>query len=141
MIKSCGKLKVKYGDKVYLDLHQDIIEYYKWFLKRELWTRFSGPKHKAHVSLALKNIHGKINWGFAKSLEGKVYNFEYDPDFITGGLTKNKFRNYYLRVFSSELETIKKRMGIKDNSMLHITFANTKNIRLTSLFPKMIEIR
>ena len=140
VIKSSGIIFVKPHDKICLKLSNDFVNYYKWFLERKFWRLLCCPKFGAHITLGLQSIHPNIDWKKAFNFKGEVHDFEYSPYIYIGGRRKNTFRNFYLKVKSPSLSGIRNALQIPDDSELHVTIANTKNLQYKSLFPKMIEI-
>lgn len=79
------------------------------------------------------------------SYNNKLIEFEYDNYAIRGGFTKG-FIMFYLKVYSEEIDKMKKDLNIVDNDGfrgLHITLGHSgkSNTPHMLYWPKMIEIR
>lgn len=145
MLSAKGTLKVlpKLG-KIYVDVKNDFVQYYYWFISKEYWIRMNTPLHGAHITIYYKGIHSNhdINWKKALQYHNNKIVFEYDPYIIEGGYKKG-FIMYYIKVFSERLESIKKELNIIDSNTykgLHLTISNGKN-GVYPDWPKMIQIK
>lgn len=146
MIRAKGKILVDAKEnRIVVELNRDFVGYYIWFFKKHNWLNLHTPKHNGHITLANSKLHPKVNYKHASIFNGQTVNFSYDPSPICGGRSKG-FTMYYLRVFSQELDILKKKLGVIDNSGyrgLHITLGNlNKNGQTPILYwPEMIEIK
>jgi len=144
MLKASGKILVEpHKGRMVLDVSQDLVELYYWFISKHYWIRMNRPMHGAHITLYSQKHHKKINWGKAVYYHGKSVEFEYDEDIVEGGYIKG-FLMYYLRVYSEELDKIKKKIGIVDGERfrgIHLTIANGKSNSVFPDWPKMIELK
>lgn len=146
MLGSTGQIKVdQKQSRIVVELPDDIIRYYSWFVSKEYWINLQSPKYRAHITIGNEKIHKKINWEKANQYNGKKIEFQYDHHLIRGGYTKG-FIMFYLRVYSEELENMKKDLNIIDNDGfkgLHITLGHSGKSDSSHMlyWPKMIEIR
>jgi hypothetical protein len=96
----------------------------------------------AHVTVGNTKFHSRIDWDAAKAFDGKRVSFQYDEYVIRGGQTKG-YDVFYVKVYSDELDAIKRDSGIVESSTyrgLHVTIANSKGT-LPKYWPEMIEIK
>ena len=125
-------------------MSDDFVRLYSWFIKKKFWYQLGTPMHGSHITLTNSKLHhSNINWKKAVYHDGREFEFEYDENMIEGGFTKG-FIMFYMKVYSEELEKLKKKLRIIDGARymgLHITIANGKNTNLRSYWPEMIEIK
>lgn len=144
MISITGKVVVDATRKrLVVDVSDDIIRLYYWFISTKYWIRMNTPMHGAHVTIFNQKKHTDIDWSKAKKYHGKKIELNYDPYLIQGGFTKG-FVMFYLKVYSAEVDSIKKDLGIVDGESyrgLHITISNSKGMTIYPSWPKLIEIR
>jgi hypothetical protein len=144
MLRASGIIKVEpHKGRMVLDVSQDMIDLYYWFIARKYWIRMNKPLHGAHITIYSSKHHKKINWDKAVHYHGERVEFEYDEHIIEGGYTKG-FLMYYLRVYSDDIQRIKKRVGIVDGPYFrgeHLTISNSKNDSVFPDWPKPIELR
>jgi len=128
MINASGVIKVERDkQRIVVDTSPDIIDYYHWFIERHFWIRLQRPLHNAHVTITNKKHHNNVNWQRAMYYDGKRVDFRYDPYVIQGGYTKG-FIMFYLKVYSKELDNMKKDLNIVENDGyrgLHITIGSS----------------
>lgn len=143
LVKSEGKISVEpHKGRIVVDVSHDFSNYYNWFITRQYWISLGTPMHSPHITVANSKFHPKINWKKALNYHGKEVEFDYDVDMIQGGFRKG-FIMFYLKVFSEELDDIKRDLGIVEGPNykgLHITIANSKGTNMNMYWPKMIEI-
>ncbi len=143
MIKASGIMSVEpQKGRMVLNVSDDLIKLYYWFINRKYWIRMNTPLHGAHITLYSAKFNKKVNWEKAVYYDKKVIEFEYDEYIIEGGYTKG-FLMYYLRVHSDELVRIKKKVGIQDGPYFkgeHLTICNSKQNSVFPDWPKMIEV-
>ena len=144
MITAKGKISVEpHKGRIVLDVSPDFVKLYYWFISKHYWLRMGTPLHGAHITIYSEKHHSKVNWKKALTFHKREVEFQYDPYLIEGGYRK-RFLMYYLRVFSTELDDMKRRLGIVDGERyrgLHVTIANSKGDNLYPDWPKMIELR
>ena len=129
--------------RIVLDVSDDLIKLYYWFIARRYWLRMNTPLHGAHVTIYSQKHHKNVNWKKAVWYHKKEIEFEYDPKIIEGGYNKG-FLMYYLKVHSQEIDQMKKKLGIVDGERyrgLHLTLANSKSNSVFPDWPKTIELR
>jgi len=144
MLKASGVINVQpHKGRMVLDVSQDLVELYYWFISKNYWIRMNRPMHGAHITLYSSKHNKKINWEKAMYYHGKTIEFDYDENIVEGGYTKG-FLMYYLRVYSEELDKIKKKIGVVDGERfkgIHLTICNGKFNSAYPSWPKTIEIR
>jgi hypothetical protein len=144
MISAKGTISVEpHKGRIVLDVSDDFVRLYYWFLSKHYWIRMNTPMHGAHVTIYNEKHHTKVNWKKALEYSKKKVEFTYDPHIIEGGYRKG-FLMYYLKVFSKDLDQMKKKLGIRDGENfrgLHVTVANSKNGSVFPDWPKMIEVK
>lgn len=147
MLNAIGTIHAgKENKRIVVDLSKDFIPYYLWLFKKENWINLHSPMHNGHITLANRKLH--VNADYAQAAEvyhGQKVSFQYDPNLIRGGRTKG-FTMYYLRVFSKELDDIKRKLKIVDNAGyrgLHITLGNVDKNGSVAMpyWPEMIQIK
>ena len=95
--------------------------------KKTYWITLQKPLHNAHITVANEKFHKDVDWKKAEYYDGEEIDFEYDPHLIQGGYTKG-FIMFYLKVYSEELDKMKKELNIVDSDGyrgLHLTIGNT----------------
>lgn len=141
LIEASGKVVVDRSEqRIFVSLRSDILDYYLWFIKKEYWITLQKPMHGAHITIALSKLHN-IDWSAASQYNGRKVLFQYDPYLIRGGRTKG-FVMFYLKVFSPQIEELKKELDVVENSGykgLHITVANGK-AGVNPYWPELITI-
>ncbi len=143
LVKALGKIIVEpHKGRMVVEVSRDFSNYYNWFLSREYWISLGTPLHKPHITLSNSKFHSGINWKKAMSYHGKQVEFDYDVNMVRGGYNKG-FIMFYIKIFSEELENLKKRIGVVEGPNykgLHITIANSKGTNLNMYWPKMITV-
>lgn len=122
-LKSYGTLQVR-DDAIRLTVSYDFINYYKQFVDKEFRIFSDRPAHSGHITICNVKINKSFGFKSYKHLNGKVLNFEYNPDIIVGGKSKG-FMNFWMKVRSDEIDKLLKQLGVTQD--LHITISNTKN--------------
>jgi len=144
MLQAMGKISVEPNrGRIVLDVSPDFVKLYKYFIEKHYWIRMGSPLHGSHITIFSQKHHAKVNWGKAVWYDKKIIEFTYDPYIIEGGYRKG-FLMYYLKVFSAEIDQMKKKLGIVDGEAyrgLHLTISNGKNNSVFPDWPKMIEIK
>ncbi len=147
MLSGIGTIHVSKGkDRVVVDLSRDFIPYYLWLFKKENWINLHSSMHGGHITIANKKLHPRADYNQAFDIyHGQIVTFDYDPNPIRGGRTKG-FTMYYLKVFSKEIDRIKRKLNVVDNSAyrgLHITLGNVDKNGAVAMpyWPEMIEIK
>lgn len=144
MLSGLGKIYVdKKAQRIVVDLSRDFIPYYLWLIKKEYWIDLQAPMHYGHITLANKKLYTGVDYQqAADSYHGQIVDFMYDVNAVRGGYTKG-FVMFYLKVYSEELDDIKRKLNIVDRydyRGLHITLGNSK-AGLRTYWPEMIEIK
>lgn len=144
MISASGIIKVdKEQSRIVVDVSPDILDYYHWHLSRAFWIKLQKPLYGGHITIYNKKFHKQVNWQRAIYYDGEKIDFQYDPYVIQGGYTKG-FIMFYLKVYSEQLDNMKKDINIVENENWrghHITLANGKNNNVRSFWPEMITIK
>lgn len=126
-LKSYGTLHVG-NDVVRIAVSDDFAKYYRTFVDKEVRLFTGLPAHGSHITIYRNKLHGKIPEHklefLKKQYYKKIISFEYNIDIIEGGAFK-KFKNWYMKVRSSELDDIVSFLDIKQD--FHITICNTKS--------------
>jgi hypothetical protein len=134
-----GTLKTN-ANKVWVEVGNDILGYYGWFVAREFWLSVHHPVHGAHVSVVLPGIHSVEIPQRVRDMRNKTILLYYDPKIQIGGGNK-PFKNFYLRVFSYELNDILKLCQVPPSKFgFHLTIGNTKGIP-KEWWPQTTELR
>ena len=145
MLKAKGTIKVESKkSRIVVETGSDILDYYGWFVSREYWIKLQKPLHDAHITVAFHKYHKDVDWKKAEYYDGEEIEFEYDPYLVRGGYTKG-FIMFYLKVYSVELDKMKKELNIVDSEGyrgLHLTIGNTLKSGSKPLlyWPEMITI-
>lgn len=145
MLKAQGIIKVEHSQRMVLEVSEDFTKYYSWFVMQRYWVKVQQPLHKSHITLALPKFHDNVDWGRAMDYHDQVIEFEYDPYLIEGGFTKG-FIMFYVKVYSADLEYIKKDIGVvekDDYRGLHLTIGQIgkKGAKPTLHWPEMVTIK
>ena len=144
MIKATGVISVEpHKGRIVLNMSPDFINLYYYFICSRYWIRMGKPLHGSHVTIFNEKIHKKVNWEKAVHYDKQLVEFEYDPYIIEGGYRKG-FIMYYLKVYSHEIDQMKKKLGINDGGNfrgLHVTICNGKFNGVFPDWPRMIELR
>lgn len=128
MIKATGKIQVKNGIRIVLDI--DFCRYYLWLWHQHIYKtkKYQLPAHGAHVSIVLPNIHGITDYRPYSYLHGKTVEFEYSTNIFVSKI------NLFLPVcceWADEFR-IKNKISITTFSgtgtSLHLTIGNRKNL-------------
>lgn len=105
-----------------LDVPSSIIQYYQYWVKRELGIKLNTPIWKAHVTVARGEQPKKaFNW---KKYQGQQIEFTYSPDL------RMSETYVWIPVQSPQLEAIRAELGLRPTPRVpfHITVGNTKNL-------------
>jgi hypothetical protein len=144
MLSVTGIISVeKEEERIVLNLSDDFIDYYNWFITKKYWVKFQTPMHGAHITIANKIFQHAVDWEAADFYHGKEVSFEYDSYIIEGGYTKG-YIMYYIKIFSPDIDFMKYDLGIEDKDDyrgLHITLANQKKGKPKLIWPEMITIK
>lgn len=124
MYKSFGYTYFDNGLKVSVD--KDLLKYYFWHILKSPHTTLGlyPPAFKPHISIVLPNIHDQDIFEKSKNFIGQNVQFYYNGKLIKGG---SNFTNYWMPIFSDDIEKIKDSLKINDNSIPHLTICNDKN--------------
>lgn len=129
MFKSSGMLKY-FNDpyKLILEVDQGISDFYRKLIPK--YIKLNKQLYGAHISIVRKEIPSNINkW---KKYQNRIIEFEYE------NIIYNDETYYWLNAYSSNLEYIRKELGLQTTSEItrspdgkhkfHITIGNTKNV-------------
>jgi len=147
MLQSEGIIQVDVErQRVVVNITYDFVQYYQWFLRREYWLHVDAPLFGSHITLASRKHHSDVNWAWAfKQYNNKHIKFEYSEDIYIGGRLKG-FVMFYIKVFSSEIDEIKKDIGAIENSTFrgnHITIGNRgkSGAKIRPWWPELISLK
>jgi len=147
MLSAIGRINVdQNSERIVVDISDDFVAYYKWFLAKEKWLKLHAPAYGSHITIANSKLYHNINYILAaKKFHGVQIPFSYSNNLIRGGQTKG-FTMYYLEVFSEDITRIKAELKIKDGPNyrgLHVTLGNlNKNGQVTMTYwPDTIQIK
>ncbi len=103
-------------------VHPSIIQYYQYWVKRELGLHLNTPLFKAHVSV-VRGEEPKKQWNWRKH-HNRIVTLEYGVDL------RISEKYVWLPVYSKELEEIRVELGLKPQPKVdfHLTVGNTKNV-------------
>lgn len=126
MFKSSGILQISNGVRIIANY--DLCRYYKQLFEYSNWNTVKSqlPKHGAHISIYLPDIHGKnIDISPIKHLAGTRIAFKYDPSKIT--ITK---KNIWMAVECTDAMKIKNMLKIVDKNFwgFHLVVSNFKGL-------------
>lgn len=109
-----------------LNIDLDFANYYKSLVEKYFYFKMGTPAHGAHISVVLPFESKNIPLKKMEPFHQKTITVRYDPYIYCGGHTKN-FRNFFVYVYSPELDNIKKSLQLeKDRLYWHITICSTK---------------
>ena len=129
-LKSTGTFQIGDG-AIRIAVDMDFAKYYKALIDKEVRLFTNMPAHGCHITIWNPKIFGPYDQKKAQFLrnfyKNRPISFEYNPDIIEGGQTKN-FRNWYMFVRCQEAANMCDHLGISaKRDRLHVTVANTKN--------------
>lgn len=143
MLTTHGILSVQpHKGRIVVDVSNDFVQYYNWFITKKYWIKFAAPMYGAHITVANTTFHDRINWQKALFSNNKPIEFQYDEYIVRGGQRKG-YDVFFVRVYSEELVELKKKWGVVEKANyqgLHLTIANSKG-SLPDYWPKMIELK
>lgn len=123
MFKSYGKIEVKNGIRIILEA--DFIRYYKRLLDFYYFHTLKNqpPKHGAHLSIVLPDIHKNIDISKALIYNDTIVDFEYNPEEVI--ITK---KNVWMKANCDFAEKLKKELNVVENDFwgFHIVICNFK---------------
>lgn len=127
---------------LFVKVDNDFIRYYKWLIDKRFYgitgkntfvnqELLQFPRVGAHIGIVNSSIHGwNHKWKNILRLSRKIY-FNYNPEDIRiGGFSKG-FVNFWMPVYSKQIDQIKVDFNIKESKSflgLHIVIANSKNL-------------
>jgi hypothetical protein len=131
MFVSSGKLLYSNdgGYKLIVELEQDIANYYYSLIPK--YYRIQKPRYKPHITVVRIGVEVPVNLQYWNKYHENIITFRY-------GTEINYDNNYYwISVWSTELERIRRELGLSDSSRFlipptgfkknfHCTIANTK---------------
>lgn len=143
MLKARGTIKVERDkSRIAVETGRGIIDYYDWFIRREYKVILQKPLHGAHITLTTPKLKHQVDWSKSEKYHGRKVEFEYDSYLIRGGRTKG-FPMFYLKIYSEELDKIKKDLNIREGESykgLHLT-VSTGKAGVRPWRPEIIEIK
>ncbi len=105
-----------------LDVPPSIVQYYQYWIRRELGIHLNTPIWKAHVTVVRgEEPRRPVFW---KRYQNELVEFEYSPEF------KISETYAWLTVKSERLSEIRAQLGLRPEPRVpfHITIGNTKNV-------------
>lgn len=138
-VHAIAKMQIENNESIRAIFSTDTIKYYKWLLDRRFYgataqgtfdnRRYEMPKHKAHVTIALRKIHGwKKEWN---NIHPNVtFQITLFPETLQQGGHSKMYRNFWMRAASVQIDAMKDVLGIKekkDYHGMHMTIASNKN--------------
>lgn len=143
MLSATGILSVEpHKGRIVVNVSNDFVSYYNWFITKKYWVKFATPKYGAHITVAnTDRFHKNVNWSKAIHCNNKPITFEYDNYIVRGGQRKG-YDVFFVRVYSKELVDLKKKIGIVENAGyqgLHLTISNSKGT-LPDYWPDTIKL-
>jgi len=128
------------GSNLRIIYSNDLINYYLWHIENYYQFSINTPAHGSHTTIVSSKLHPSISKDALKKYHGKKITIFYDPHIRMGGQTKN-FRNFYIKIYSDELNSIAKEIGVLPAKIgWHITIANTKS-GIRPFFKKLISLK
>lgn len=126
MYRAYGHLQIDNGVRIIAPF--DFVLYYQKLYSMSTWNTVKSqlPKHKAHISIYLPDIHGRnVDTSVITHMKGKKIYFEYNPVDFT--VTR---KNVWMSVKCDEAEAIKKQLKIVDRNFLgyHMVVCNFKGL-------------
>jgi hypothetical protein len=112
------KKKPNEEQTIVVNLSNDFSHYYAKFLHQELGLFLEPPPFGSHVTVnngleEIKDIH--LHQEYLKSLHDKVITITYSPEIY------RHWEFFAVKVYSKELNTIRKKLGLSPKSSFHIT--------------------
>jgi len=126
MLDAEGIIKVEHGQRMVVDLDEDFTKYYSYFIQQRYWVKPSLPLHGSHITLTNKKFHKDVDWDRGLDYHGQILKFQYDPYLMEGGFLKG-FIMFYVKVYSDEIDQIKKDIGVIEPDNFrgsHVTIAS-----------------
>lgn len=137
-MKSSGVIEVSPG-RIAVNISEDFVKYYRQLIYWEFPNLIGGlsfSRHRPHITIVNPKLHVidcSIYDQIYDTYSGKPIEFEYDPRSIyIGGFRKN-FVGFYIKIFSSELDNLRKRAIVEElresdrDSSLHLTICTSKD--------------
>lgn len=112
------KKKPNEEQTIVVNISNDFSHYYSSFLRREFGLFLEPPPFGSHVTVnngleEIANRDDKIE--YLNSLNGKVITFQYDPEIY------RHWEFFAVKVYSNELNSIRKQLGLSPKRSFHIT--------------------
>lgn len=93
-----------------LNLPHEIIQYYQWFVRKELFIDIKDPPHSAHVSIVRGEVPPNIDmW---KKYDGKKLQFQYYPHIIMKKDKKKPGYFFFINFDCDEIMNIREELGL-----------------------------
>ena len=106
------------------NVSRDFTYYQNWFVHKKIGIDLEPPPFGGHVTIhnGIENIRNiKQHSEYLKSLNNKVITVYYDPDVYI------HWRFLAVRVYSKELNSIRKKLGLSRKEFFHITIGKIKD--------------
>ncbi|AFA44301.1 hypothetical protein DIDNDMLP_00476 [Klebsiella phage KP13-7] len=107
-----------------LNLPDEIVKYYQWFVRKELFIDIKDPLHSAHVSIVRGEVPPNIDmW---KKYDGMKLQFQYYPYITMKKDNKNPGNFFFIEFDSDEIMSIRDELGLYSKySEWHFTIGRT----------------
>jgi len=105
-----------------LDVPRSVVQYYQYWVKRELGIHLNTPIWKAHITV-MRGEEPRKQWLW-KKYQNKEIEFSYTPDI------RMSETYAWIPAQSEQLEQIRTELGLRPQPRVpfHITIGNTKNL-------------
>lgn len=106
------------------NVSRDFTYYQNWFVQKKIGIELEPPPFGGHVTIHngienIKNINKHLD--FLKSINNKVITVYYDPDVYI------HWRFLAVKVYSKDLNAIRKKLGLSRKEFFHITIGKIKD--------------
>lgn len=106
------------------NVSKDFTHYQNWFVNKKIGLELEPPPFGGHVTIhngieCIKNIKNHLD--FLKTIHNKTITVYYDPDVYV------HWRFIAVKVYSKELNSIRKKLGLSTKEFFHITIGKIKD--------------
>lgn len=123
--KRLSKKKKPFEEQtIVANVSRDFTYYQNWFVQKKIGIELEPPPFGGHVTIHngienIKNINKHLD--YLKELNNKVITVYYDPDVYT------HWRFLAVKVYSKDLNAIRKKLGLSRKEFFHITIGKIKD--------------